>query len=159
MALDFALEIDSPLTAEEVMKIILQQDGFEKNGGETDFLAEGLVGGVRASQGEDYYAKVHQEIMQENFGFVPSLRIWYRPDGYDGYAAGMQNGLKIFMSLLQLNVGDAACVMNGESVKFTRIKGKLVLNQESFGDQQNSIWSLRDVPFPDYQLKKFDLLE
>jgi len=158
MALDFDLEIKSRMTPSEIVELILKLDGFHRTTDIIGFYAEGVVCSVNKIASEGYYPKVHQEIMLENFGFVPTLRLSYRPDGYEGYEAGMRNGLKAFMTVLQNDDGDAVCILNGESIKFTRIGGKLVLNSDSFSNDKELVWSFDQIPVS-FETKKFEILD
>lgn len=157
MALDFDLEINSRLTPEQATQIICRLEGFAKTVDENGFYAKGVGGGVDSLEQRDgYYAQVHREMMQESFGFEPTLKIWFRPDGYDDYEIGMRNGLKAFMEILKHDDGDAVCIMNGEHIKFTRINGRLTLNFNSFREDENSIWSYKEVPFS-FETKEFPI--
>lgn len=158
MALDFDLELKTRRTAPEVLESILKLDGFHRTDETVGFYAEGVVCRINEIASESHYQKTHQEIMLENFGFAPTLRLSYRPDGYEGYEAGMRNGLKAFMTVLKHDDGDVVCLLNGESIKFTRIGGKLILNSDSFSNDKESVWSFDQVPFP-FETMKFEILE
>ncbi len=133
------------------MSLILNLDGFEIDDKETSFKTKGLVGGVFVASEFD------QRIVQENFNFVPTISVWFRPSGYDDYESGMRNGLRAFIEVLKQDNGDAVCIMNGESVKFVRINGKLSLNSESFYEK-DSVWVFDQMPFP-FETKQFQILE
>lgn len=151
MAVDFHLNYKTDSSLSQVTSLILNLDGFEIDDKETNFKAKGLVGGVFAASDFD------QRIVQENFDFVPTISIWFRPSGYDDYEVGMQNGLRAFIEVLKQNGGDAVCIMNGESVKFVRVNGKLSLNSESFYEE-DSVWTFDQVPIP-FEAKQYQILE
>lgn len=158
MALDFDLELKTNLTSKEILSMILELDGFRPADFENGFYADGVIGGTTSQEEKNgYYAQVHQNILKENFGFESDIKVWFRPDSYDNYEVGMQNVLKVLIYVLQKVQGDAVVLMNGESVKLLRKNNKLILNSESFSEN-NSVWTLNQIPFQ-YETKNLALIE
>jgi hypothetical protein len=153
MALDYYLELNTKLTPLELMTSILSLESFEVLEKSTEFESDGVVGGIStASDG-------FQEIVQENFGFTPTISAWFRSDSYENYQIGMRNGLKAFMTILQQDTGDAVIFVDAEWIKMTRINGKIVLDSESFHEDKDMIWRFGDVPFADFEVKSLPKIE
>ena len=158
MALDFDLEINTESSPNEVLNEVFKSAGFSQANYENGFYTDGVVGGVISQKGKsEYYADVHQQMLQANFGFQSTIKVWFRPDSYDNYEIGMKNGLKAFLSVLQNIKGDAVVLMNGEDIKLIRKDDKLILNSESFS-ADDSIWTFDQIPFP-FETKKLGVIE
>ncbi len=153
MAIDYHLKIDTEKTPVEITKLILQLDRFEKNERENNFFAEGLVGGVWAET-DDYDSQISQNLTNDDFGFRHKIVVWLTPYREEMEEAGMQNMMKVVMTVLQHDSGDAVVLMNGEYIILTRIDGKLTLTSENFGEKDKWWNPKEDVPFSDYELKE-----
>lgn len=153
MPVDYDLEINSRMTANEVAKVITQACNFQSSG-KTGFFTNGLVGSVKEM------SKSGQEVIQEYFGFTPTLRVNFSADQSaqpEIYEKAMRDGLKAFMTVLQYDDGDAISLMEGESIIFTRISGKLILGSSHFSKEDGLIWNYKDIPFP-FETKEFEIL-
>lgn len=159
MAIDYYLELNTKNSDKDILKMILNLESFFQIEDKTGFYSDGVVGGIQIQKVDDHYAEVHQEIMQENFGFTPTLSAWFRTDSYENYEIGMKNGLKAFMTILQCDDSDAVMSMDSEFVKFTRLNGKLSLDADSFHEGENTIWSYKDVPFAEFEVKDLPRIE
>ena len=65
--------------------------------------------------------------------------------------------MKAIMTILQYDFGDAVVLMNNEYIVLTRINGKLILNSQSFGTNNDKWWNTKDVPFRSYEIKELEL--
>jgi hypothetical protein len=159
MAVDYYLELNTKLSDKDILKMILNLESFFQIEDKTGFYSDGVVGGIQIQKDDEYYAKVHQEIMQENFGFTPTISAWFRTDSYENYEIGMRNGLKAFMTILQYDDSDAVMLMDSEFVKLTRLNGKLILDAGSFHKGEDTIWSYKDITFADFEVKDLPKIE
>lgn len=148
MAIDYNLQIDTKKTPKEIYDLILQTNNFQKNEKENSFFANGLIGSVG-------YEEEHSQILtQQDFGFIPKVYVWLAPHREEMEEAGMQNMMKVVMTVLQNDSGDAVMLMNGEYIILTRIDGKLILTPENFGEKDKWWNPKEDVPFSDYELRE-----
>lgn len=151
MAIDYDLQIESQTKPETVLKQIIEINGFQQGDPSNDFFTAGLVGGVRPEFEQS------QNLAKEDFGFVPTVRVWFTPYKDEREEIGMRDMMKAVMKILQQDSGNAALTMNGDYIVLTRINDKLNLNSNSFGDNDEKWWQLkRDVPFPSYEIKEFE---
>ncbi len=153
MPIDYNLEIESQLSPKELIEIIIQSGNFERRD-EVFFYTEGLVGLISTTSEQS------KEIIQEYFNFRPTLTINFSPDQSaedEVYYEAMRKGLKTFMDILKDEGGDAVCLMEGESVVFTRILGRLIVNSNKFYEA-DAVWTFDQIPFP-YDTKKFEILD
>jgi len=152
MPIDYNLEIESQLSPKELLEIIIQSGNF-KCRDKVFFYTDGLVGLVSKNFEQS------RQIIQEYFNFQPTLTVNFSPDQSaedEVYYEAMHKGLKTFMDILKHEAGDAVCLMEGESVVFTRISGKLIVNLNKFYEA-DAVWTFDQIPFP-YETKEFEIL-
>ena len=147
MALDFSLEIATERKLNDLSNLIIQLDGFHQAEDKNCFFANGLFGGIKLKD------EISQEILQEEVGILANVRVWYRLDT-DNYEAGMRNGLRAFMIVLQNVSGNAVIRLNGDDVKLLRVDENITLNSNSFSKDDDALWRLKDVPLP-FKLQEF----
>lgn len=140
MAVNYRLEFDTSLLAEAALALIEKTFSFKRRS--VDNLAwppnsEDAAITIYASNftgGDDYYAKVQREIMEEGFGFMPTLAVIFRLRrahvSYADYDEAEHLKYRAVMLLLQQSPGDAVFLFNGEEIVLQRLKGQLTLNMD-----------------------------
>ncbi len=80
-----------------------------------------------------------QAIIQQAFGFKPTINVWFWLDPNQDYAQGKHSLLIAVIFLLRHLPGDAVLLFNGEIVRLQRINGQLIVNQDF------SLWSASEL--------------
>ncbi len=169
MALEYVLHIeaDEDLGPEAALHALLDEVGVEgspratSDGDEDDeddgddeeidrqtIEAAGVVMRVVKS------SPVEQEIIEEAFGFRPTLRVWFRIAPKERRAEGRQATMRAALRLLDGSHQDAVLLFNGEDVVLQRIGEQLVLNEQFAGwgrpvlDDAAVDYEVRDIPSP-----------
>jgi len=150
MALDFYLKLQTTLKPEEINNKILELEGFEKDEDDNRFSAKGIVGGIFLMD------EISQEILFEEVHIKANTRVWFWLDAGEEelYEKGLRNGLKAFMAVLQNTNGDAVIRLNDDDVKLIRKDDRVILNSESFFEDEEAIWRIKDVPLYNFEVRK-----
>lgn len=101
--------------------------------------------------------------IKEAFGFTPTIAVWFKFINTGNYDKAVCTMFQVTMTLLSQKVsGDAVLLFNGEQIVLQRLKGQLLLNDESKSviDGKSQPWitvflseitlpyQLRDLPSP-----------
>lgn len=150
MAMDFYLKLKTSLEPKEIADMIVEFDGFIKDeDDEHYFRADGIYGGVIPM------SETGIEVLREETGIDANLRIWFRLEASEEfYKLGLRNGLKAFMKILENTDGDAVIRLNDDDVKLIRKNGKVILNSESFFEDEEAMWRIKDVPLRNFEVKE-----
>ena len=152
MSNDYTLKIRSALGPRPVLELLtaaLELDAPLEPSGKALFVGTDLINiGARRVHDGDHWARVEGDIIEEGFGFRPTLSVNFKPlrpwegddDSFrlaDESYRLMQRGV---FELLRHDPGDAVLLYNGESVVLQRLEGRLELNQT-----WSSEWSDEDL--------------
>jgi hypothetical protein len=153
MALDYYLLVDTSLTTDQVLSIILELDGLKKNDKENTFFVDWLIGGVSKESDDD------KRLNQKEFGLSSTINIWFNPiigDDENEAEKTMKDMMRVVMRILQIDLGDAILLFNGDSLVLSRFNGKLLLDSDNFAEK-NRWWNPNhEVPFEMYQIKNLN---
>ena len=124
MAQSYGLSIETDLNAKELLKFVSTVKDFEWNG--TFLLGSGMLISVFPETSEG------QSIMEEAFGFKPSVSIGFRmqPISVSEAEIGKLTMLQVTIEILKLVTGDSVLLFNGEIILLQRFNNQLLLNQD-----------------------------
>ena len=94
-----------------------------------------------------------KDLIFENVGIHTNLNIrcWHDNDFYE---EGMRNILNTYMTILKHTTGDAVIQLELDDIKLLRKDGKIIVNPQSFFNDEDALWRIRDIPFPNYEIKE-----
>ncbi len=78
--------------------------------------------------GADHALDVRQSLIEEEFGFVPDICIWFRINSNADREKADQIMIQVTVELLRQISEDAVLLFNGESIVLQRRGGNLLLN-------------------------------
>ncbi|GAB4299912.1 MAG: hypothetical protein Fur0025_39180 [Oscillatoriaceae cyanobacterium] len=138
MSLDYDLRIATDLATEQTLEILANELKLEWEEG-CRLVGSGIVVGAMPEREQG------QVIIQQAFGFKPTVNLWFWLDSNQDYPQGKHSLLIAVISLLRHLPGDAVLLFNSEIVRLQRINGRLIFNQDF------SLWSeseLAEVELP-----------
>jgi hypothetical protein len=122
MSLEFGLFIITELEPPQVVTIIAKL-GLEKLT-DSQLLGTGVLVNVQNT------STLRCSIIEEAFGFCPSLSVSFRIQPKENYVQGKCTLLRVTIELLTQVVGDAVLLFNGEDIVLHRLEGKLIINKK-----------------------------
>jgi len=132
MSLDYELRIETDFNPDKIYDILSNQ--FDLKPGEDQRLFNsGIIIGVYPEK------PATQELMLENYGFKPTIDIWFSLKHQDQENLGKQTLLKVSILLLSLISGDAVLLFNSEKTVLQRISGVLIFNQKPATWQESEL--------------------
>lgn len=131
MALEFDLSISTQLHPAQVLQILSEQLDLEFDSGQ--LRGYGVVIGARAK------TALGQSVIEDRFGFKPTISVRFRIASRDNYAQGAQTMLEAIIVLMSQLKEDSVLLFNGEEVVCQRIDSQLLINQD------RSIWTIGQI--------------
>jgi hypothetical protein len=131
MALEFDLSISTQLEPAQVLQILSEQLDLNLDSGQ--IKGDGVVIGAISK------TALGQSVIEEGFGFKPTISVRFRIASTDNYEQGVLTILKATIVLMSTLKGDSVLLFNGEEVVCQRIHGKLLINQN------RSIWKMSQI--------------
>jgi hypothetical protein len=140
MALEFDFSISTELEPLQVLQILAKQFNLGLDSGQ---LRENGVAIFAISK-----TTLGQSVIEEGFGFKPTISVGFRITAKDNYEQGKLTILQATIELMSKLKGDCILLFNGEELLLQRIGEKLLINQDK------SIWKtsqIAEITLP-YQL-------
>lgn len=131
MALEFDLSISTQLEPAQVMQILSEQLDLDLDSGQ--IRGDGVAIGAIAK------TTLGQSVIEEGFGFKPTMSVRFRIASRDNYEQGALTMLKAIIVLMSKLKGDSVLLFNGEEVVCQRIEGNFLINQD------RSIWKMSQI--------------
>ncbi|CAD5945290.1 hypothetical protein PCC9214_02198 [Planktothrix tepida] len=123
MSLDYELRLETNFNSNNIYDILSNQ--FDLQPGEDQRLFNsGIIIGVSPEKPATQY------LMLENYGFKPTIDVWFRLKHQDEKILGKQTLLNVSILLLSQISGDAVLLFNSEKTVLQRISGVLIFNQK-----------------------------
>lgn len=122
MSLEYELLIGTNSQPLDILNLLSRE--LELEWEETRLFGPGIVLGATPETHDP------QSIMMENFGFQPTLDLWFWLDSQENYQRGKQILLEATMLVLKHLSGDAVLLFNSEYTVLQRISGVLIFNQK-----------------------------
>ena len=128
MALDYTLSIATELDPLQALNIAFTGSNLEwASSSDARLFGDGLLMGAYLEDDDD-----GRSMIEEAFGFIPTLSVWFRFTYPEDYGKSINTIFQVTMKLLSQEVsGDAILLSNGEDIILQRLKGQLLLNDES----------------------------
>ena len=123
MALEFDLSIDTKLQPIEALSILSEGLNLE-------WTPEKNLRGPAAIVGAFYKRPLGKSVIAEEFGFQPTIDVWFRISPKEEYQTGKNTVLRATMELLGKVSGDAVLLFNGEELVLKKIGSQLLINKE-----------------------------
>jgi hypothetical protein len=123
VALTYRLEVAADLEPRHALRLLA--DGLGLDSEASELYGTGILVGAMTPPAQG------QDLTEEEFGFRPSLDVWFRldpnvPDG--AYVEAKRRLIRAAMIVLRHTSGDAVLLFNGEQVLLRRRTGRLLLN-------------------------------
>lgn len=122
MSLEYELLIVTDWQPLDILNLLSRE--LELEWEETRLFGPGIVLGATH---ETYDP---QSMMMENFGFQPTLDLWFWLDSQENYQRGKEILLEATMLVLKHLSGDAVLLFNSEYTVLQRTSGVLIFNQK-----------------------------
>jgi len=123
MALEFDLSIDTELGPMEALSILSEGLNLE-------WTQELRLRGPAAIIGAFSKRPLGQSVIAEEFGFRPTIDVWFRISPKEEYQIGKNTVLRATVELLSKLSGDAVLLFNGEELVLQRIGMQLLIDKE-----------------------------
>lgn len=128
MALSYRLHLATELKPLQALNIAFTGSNLEwASSPDARLFGDGLLMGAYLEDDDD-----DRSMIEEAFGFIPTLSVWFRFTYSEDYGKSINTIFQVTMKLLSQEVsGDAVLLSNGEDIILQRLKGQLLLNDES----------------------------
>lgn len=129
MAFDYDLEMTTELTPTQALHLLVTELDLEW-GDDTHLKGMGLSTTALCTWDS------RRAIIEQDFGFRPTLHVGFRPSGFDPEGEDRESYAMLAQAvavLLRYSPCNAVLLCNSENVLLQRLSGKLVLN-EGWGD-------------------------
>ena len=140
MSLNYELRIDTEWEAQQISDL-LSKELFLERGEESRLLSPGAVMGVFPEN------EMRRSIMQLEYGFKPTIDVWFWLDSNLDYEKGKHTLLTASMLLLSKFSGDAVLLFNYERTVFQRIQHTLIFNSQSATWQEAELAAEVKLPY------------
>ncbi|MFB2976864.1 SitI3 family protein [Microseira sp. BLCC-F43] len=124
MSIDYQLYLSTALEPLQSLNILSKSFDFEWSSELPNpwlFREEIVIGSLSDDE---------PSIMEEAFGFRPTIYVWFRVAKNQYGEKGFRTMLQAVMELLRQITGDAVFLSNGEVILFQRLGGQLLLNEQ-----------------------------
>ncbi|MFE1748096.1 SitI3 family protein [Coleofasciculus sp. H7-2] len=142
MSLDYDLSIATDLKPIQALHIVSKGFDLEWDSASSNpcLFGSGILVGAHPQ------LDIRQSVIEEAFGFRPTIDVWFQINSNVNYEGGKHTLLWVTIELLRQISGDAVLLFNGESIIFQRLAGQLLLN-EDWHDWATSHLSEVTLPF------------
>lgn len=123
MSLNYELRINTEWEAQQISDFLSKELSLEW-GEESRLLSPGVVIGVFPEK------ETRRSIMQLEYGFKPTIDVWFWLNSNRDYEKGKHTLLTASMLLLSKLPGDAVLLFNYERTVLQRIEGTLIFNSQ-----------------------------
>jgi hypothetical protein len=124
VSLNYELRIDTEWEPQQISDLLSKELSLER-GEESRLLSPGAAIGVFPE------TEMRRSIMQLEYGFKPTIDVWFWLDSNRDYEKGKHTLLAASMLLLSKLSGDAVLLFNYERTVFQRIQNTLIFNSQS----------------------------
>ncbi len=128
MALSYRLHLATELEPLQALNIAFAGSNLEwASSPDARLFGDGLLVGAYLEDDDG-----DRFMIEEAFGFIPTLSMWFRFVNTGDYYKAKSTMFQVTMKLLNQEVsGDAVLLFNGEIIELQRLKGQLLLNDDS----------------------------
>ncbi len=140
MSLNYELRIDTEWEAQQVSDFLSKELSLEW-GEESRLLSPGVVIGVFSEK------ETRRSIMQLEYGFKPTIDVWFWLNSNRDYEKGKHTLLRASMLLLSKLPGDAVLLFNYERTVLQRIEGTLIFNSQPATWQEAELAAEVKLPY------------
>lgn len=126
MSLDYTLSIATELTPAQVAALLVSLAGWRED--EVDLWGRGVNARVLEESG------LSREIIEEDFGFSPSVGVVFHVVPGQGYEEGFAAMMRAVALLLSRVTGDAVMLKSAELMVLQRRKGHVTLSAQWSGN-------------------------
>jgi hypothetical protein len=137
MALDSSFYIESSQEPIQIRSWIINNLKFQED--ETDdpivLVKKGVVAIV------DYY-KPHFNVIEETYGFLPNISIYFRLDKFDGFDDGYKNMIDSVQQILKKFECQAIMLGPGGGTALLSMGGQLFLQQDEWNENNLKLFDL-----------------
>jgi hypothetical protein len=140
VSLNYELRIDTEWEAQQVSDFLSKELSLEW-GEESRLLSPGVLIGVFPSK------ETRRSIMQLEYGFKPTIDVWFWLNSNRDYEKGKHTLLRASMLLLSKLPGDAVLLFNYERTVLQRIEGTLIFNSQPATWQEAELAAEVKLPY------------
>ncbi len=140
MSLNYELRIDTEWEAQQISDFLSKELSLEW-GEESSLLSPGVLIGVFPEK------ETRRSIMQLEYGFKPTIDVWFWLNSNRDYEKGKHTLLTASMLLLSKLPGDAVLLFNYERTVLQRIEGTLIFNSQPATWQEAELAAEVKLPY------------